>query len=108
MKQSDPKFDSHLHAMAKDYEDHIKDEETNYLPRLENAIAVSESRTLAQEFERTKMFLPSRSHPAAPNKPPFETVAGLLAAPIDRLGDIFRKFPKETRIPHPMAQGSRA
>jgi hypothetical protein len=41
------------------------------------------------------MFVPSRSHPRAPNRPPFETLAGLLATPIDRLGDLFRKFPKE-------------
>jgi hypothetical protein len=30
----------------------------------------------------------------AGDKPPYETVAGLMATPIDKLGDIFRKFPK--------------
>jgi len=29
------------------------------------------------------------------NSQPFETVAGLLTTPIDRLGDMLRKFPKE-------------
>jgi len=35
-----------------------------------------------------------RAHPNAPNKPPFETVAGLMAAPIDKLRDLFEKFPQ--------------
>jgi hypothetical protein len=108
MKQSDPRFDDLLRALMKDFDNHIKDEETNDLPKLENALAGSESRTLAKEFERAKMFVPSRSHPAAPNKPPFETATGLLTAPIDRLGDIFRKFPTETRTPNPSAQGGPA
>lgn len=108
MKQSDPRFDDLLGILMEDFDRHIKDEETNDLPKLENALAVAESLTLAQEFERAKMFVPSRSHPAAPNKPPFENVAGLLTAPIDRLGDIFRRFPTETRTPNPSAQGGRA
>lgn len=41
------------------------------------------------------MFVPTRSHPSAPDRPPFETAMGLLAAPIDRLMDMFRKFPDE-------------
>jgi len=72
---------------------HIKDEEQDDLPKLEQALSNSESRSLAQSFERTKMFVPTRSHPSAPDKPPYETVAGLMAAPIDKLKDMFRKFP---------------
>jgi len=37
----------------------------------------------------------TRSHPSAPDKPPFETVLGLMTAPLDKLGDMLRKFPKE-------------
>lgn len=35
----------------------------------------------------------NRSHPSAPNKPPFETLAGLMSAPMDKLKDMFSKFP---------------
>ncbi|CRG92553.1 putative hemerythrin-like protein C869,06c [Talaromyces islandicus] len=108
LKQSDPEFNSLLNSLMKDFENHIEEEETSDLPKLENALAAAESQMLAHDFERTKMFVPSRSHPASPSKPPFETVAGLLTVPIDRLGDIFRKFPRETRTPNPSAQGSRA
>ena len=46
------------------------------------------------------MFVPTRSHPNAPDKPPFETAVGLLGAPIDRIKDLFKKFPEddETRV----------
>jgi len=96
MKASDPDFIPKLESLMKDLSKHIKEEEDDDLPALENAIAQSQtkdSEDLAKSFSRTKMFVPSRSHPSAPDKPPFETVAGLLAAPIDRLGDIFRRFP---------------
>jgi hypothetical protein len=85
----------------KDLDQHIKEEENDDLPALEKAISVSESQSLAKSFGRTKAFVPSRSHPSAPSKPPFETIVGLLTAPIDHLGDVFRKFPDETVSPNP-------
>ncbi|RPA97985.1 hypothetical protein L873DRAFT_1828812 [Choiromyces venosus 120613-1] len=90
-----PTIDNLYHILAQ----HIKEEETSDLPRLEEGLreadAHNNSESLAKSFERTKMFVPTRSHPSAPDKPPFETVVGLLAAPIDKLADLFRKFPKE-------------
>lgn len=56
---------------------------------------------MAKSFGRTKAFVPSRSHPSADEKPPFETAMGLLAAPIDHIADLFRKFPNETISPNP-------
>jgi hypothetical protein len=85
----------------KDLVQHIKEEENDDLPALETAISTIESESLAKSFGRTKAFVPSRSHPSAPSKPPFETVGGLLTAPIDHLGDIFRKFPEDVTSPNP-------
>lgn len=48
---------------------------------------------LSRALDRTKMFVPSRSHPSAPSKPPFENAAGLMMAPVDYLRDLFRKWP---------------
>jgi hypothetical protein len=64
------------------------------LPALEKVLEENESQEMSSSFKRTKMFVPTRSHPMAPDKPPFETVAGLMAAPLDKIGDMFRKFPK--------------
>jgi len=34
-----------------------------------------------------------RSHPSAPDKPPYETLVSFLQAPIDKLKDYFATFP---------------
>jgi hypothetical protein len=85
---------------------HIKEEESEDIPALEkvlredhNNTGVSES--LASKFAKTKMLVPSRSHPSAGEHPPFESVMGLLTAPIDHISDIFRKFPDKTISPNP-------
>ncbi|TVY46738.1 putative hemerythrin-like protein [Lachnellula occidentalis] len=96
-----PEFLSTLDVLMKDLNQHIKEEENDDLPALESAIESNESESIAKSFGRTKAFVPSRSHPSAPNKPPFETVVGLMAAPIDHLGDLFRKFPDKTISPNP-------
>jgi hypothetical protein len=84
-----------------DLVEHIKEEEGEDLPALEHILSTEDSERLAKSFGRTKAFVPSRSHPMAPNKPPFETVVGLMAAPLDHLGDLLRKFPDETVSPNP-------
>ena len=78
-----------------DLAEHIKEEETTDLPALEAVLSSDDSEKLAKSFSRTKAFIPSRSHLVAPSKPPFETVAGFMAAPLDHLGDLLRKFPDE-------------
>ncbi|KAJ9149640.1 HHE domain-containing protein [Coniochaeta hoffmannii] len=93
MKAGEPDFKPTLKSLWDDLRQHIKEEEQDDLPALEKAIAASASDSLANSFERTKMFVPTRSHPSAPDRPPFETAMGLLAAPMDRLMDMFRKFP---------------
>lgn len=81
-------------------EAHIKEEERRDLPALETALKSAEvndnSASLAKEFELTKKFVPTRSHPSAGEKPMFESAAGMLAAPVDKLRDMFKKFPKES------------
>lgn len=95
LKAEDPNFISTLQALFKDLKQHIQEEEDRDLLALEASLEDHISEKLAKSFERTKMFVPTRSHPDAPDKPPFETVGGLLAAPLDKLRDAFSKFPKD-------------
>ncbi|KAL2163826.1 hypothetical protein VTH06DRAFT_5885 [Thermothelomyces fergusii] len=94
---------------------HIEEEEHGDLPALEAALAAAaagadagagagESAKLARKFGMTKAFVPSRSHPSAGENPYFESALGLLAAPIDHIADIFRKFPEEKTSPNPSTQ----
>lgn len=93
----DENFHSTLQALWTDLSQHIKEEEEHDLVALEENLNAEDSESMVSSFKRTKMFIPTRSHPSAPDKPPFETVAGLLSAPIDHLRDLFRKFPKESK-----------
>ncbi|EAW09084.1 HHE domain protein [Aspergillus clavatus NRRL 1] len=92
---SNPEFMSTIKSLMVDLAQHIKEEETNDLVKLDQALSHGDSVGLSKSFERTKMFVPTRSHPSAPSKPPFETAVGLLTAPIDQLADLFRKWPHE-------------
>lgn len=101
MKASNPEFEPTIKSLMADLSEHIKEEEAEDLLKLENAISSTESEKLSKSFGRTKMFIPSRSHPSAPDKPPFETAIGLLTAPIDHLADLFRTWPHTSGMPNP-------
>ncbi|KAI6777342.1 hypothetical protein HG530_001287 [Fusarium avenaceum] len=100
LKSTDPAYKPHLKKLWGLLEKHIEEEEKRDLPALEEALKTraEESESLAASFARTKHFVPTRSHPSAGEKPPFETVMGLMAAPIDKLADMFRKFPSKNNV----------
>jgi hypothetical protein len=94
MTPSDATFEPAIDNLWATLAQHIKEEERDDLPALEKAIDGDVSGALARSFDRTKHFVPTRSHPSAPDRPPYETAAGLMAAPMDKLMDMFRKFPE--------------
>ena len=97
MDSTHPQYVPKIKELMTELSDHIKEEGQDDLPALEAVLKQADnqgtSESLAKRFDRTKAFVPSRSHPSTGESPPFETVMGLLTAPIDRLSDIFRKFP---------------
>jgi hypothetical protein len=103
LKPSDPDYVSKLKELWAPLSEHIKEEEERDLPTLEQKLqeVEGESASMARSFGRTKAFVTSRSHPSAGEHPPFETAMGLLAAPIDHIADLFRKFPDNTVSPNP-------
>ncbi|KAI1781379.1 hypothetical protein F4818DRAFT_398826 [Hypoxylon cercidicola] len=90
----DPDFEPTFRNLFSDLQQHIKEEEGHDLPELEAKLDDESLSQLSKSFERTKLLVPTRSHPLSPQTPPFETAAALLSAPIDKVADIFRKFPK--------------
>ncbi|KAG5297174.1 HHE domain-containing protein [Histoplasma ohiense] len=93
MKPTDANFEPTVNSLMDNLSTHMRDEEGDNLPALENAISNEDSEELSKSFKRTKMFVPTRLHPAAPNQPAFESVIGFMMAPIDKLADTFRRFP---------------
>ncbi|KAG6021338.1 hypothetical protein E4U41_002520 [Claviceps citrina] len=95
LKSNDERYVPQLKKLWGPLAAHIKEEEERDLPALEERLQAEagESEGMAKSFGRTKMFVPTRSHPSAGEHPPFETVMGLLTAPFDHISDLFRKFP---------------
>jgi len=91
-------FDALLKKVMGELETHIKHEEEMDIPQVMQILPVEEQTKLGEEFERTKLFVPTRPHPSAPNKPPFETVAGFLTSPLDKLVDMFKTFPSSEEL----------
>ncbi|KAL4999894.1 hypothetical protein BDV10DRAFT_183765 [Aspergillus recurvatus] len=73
MKPTDPEFERTINVLMCDLSAHIAEEERDDLPKLADSISSDESEKLRKSFGRAKIFVPSRSHPSAPDKPPFET-----------------------------------
>lgn len=90
-----PEFEPKLDELMDILHHHIDHERDEDMPRMEKLLSREESEALARSFQRTKNIVPSRSHPAAPTEYYAENLAGLLATPIDRLGDWLRDFPDD-------------
>ncbi|CAI7567356.1 unnamed protein product [Penicillium palitans] len=95
LNSSDPRFFPTITMLMEGLARHMRDEEANDLVILEETLTSDESEELGETLGRTKMFLPSRSHLYDLDNPRFETVADLITAPLDRLQDLFRKWPEE-------------
>ncbi|KAJ5835388.1 hypothetical protein N7447_001414 [Penicillium robsamsonii] len=92
---SDPRFIPTVTTLMEGLAQHMQDEEANDLVILEESLNSDDSEKLADSLNRTKIFVPSRSHSYDLNNPQYETAAGLLSAPLDHLQDLFRKWPEE-------------
>ncbi|KAI1373371.1 hypothetical protein F4677DRAFT_429457 [Hypoxylon crocopeplum] len=95
LRAGDPDFEPTFSSLFSDLQQHVKEEEEHDLPELEAKLDHDSLLQLSKSFERTKLLVPTRSHPLSPRTPPFETAAALMSAPIDKVADIFRKFPKQ-------------
>jgi len=96
MNVTDSEYPTLFKRLFDDLQVHMQGEEQNDLPKFEDAISHDDSVKLAKSFSRTKQLAPTRSHPSAPDKGGlFQTAAGLAAAPMDKIRDLFASFPEQ-------------
>jgi len=62
----------------------IQSEEENDLPKFEQAITPDVSASLAQQFELTKMLVPTQPHSNTQHKMPFQTVGEFMGASLEK------------------------
>jgi hypothetical protein len=91
LNSSDPRFLSTITVLMDGLTQHMSDE-TVELIDLEAHLDIDESEELAESLNRTKIFVPSLPHPNMPDRPPYETAAGLLTAPLDQLQGLFKQW----------------
>ena len=83
----DPGFDARAQVMIADLREHIRDEDTDVLPRLRQAATREQLQDMGEALERIKPFSPVRSHPRAPSRPPANRVIIPVTARLDRVRD---------------------
>jgi hypothetical protein len=66
---NDQDFEPTIRSLMAELSEHIEEEERDDLPALEDNLPEGQSEALAKSFQRTKLFVPTRSHPSAPDKP---------------------------------------
>jgi len=84
---TDPKFEDVLTKLMEDIRHHVQEEETDLLPRLQEACSADQLRELGEKVQKAKAIAPTRPHPSAPDKPPANKILGPGTALVDRMRD---------------------
>ena len=93
-----PGFDDQVDQVMNVLIHHMKDEEEVLLPQLRQSCWEKELVDICDQYTALKGKVPTHPHPYAPDRPPLETIVGMMQAPIDKAYDmVAREFP--SRLP---------
>jgi len=81
---SDVRLAAKVHVLAENVRHHVKEEERDLLPALRRALSPAQLRELGAALVKAKRIAPTRPHPAAPDEPPGNLLAGAAASAYDR------------------------
>jgi hypothetical protein len=84
---TDPRFDELVGTLMSDIRHHIAEEESDLLPKLQEACSTEQLRDLGEKVTRAKKMAPTRPHPSAPDTPPANKILGPGTALVDRMRD---------------------
>lgn len=90
MTPDDERYRAKVAVLMEGVRHHVKEEEQEMLPRLRQAFAAKDLKELGDLMAQAKRVAPTRPHPAAPDAPPGNLVAGALSALLDRTRDALR------------------
>lgn len=100
MKEKDPAvFDSKMDTIMENLLKHMEQEENEDLLLLADNVTNENLVRAGKAFSMKKKIVPTRPHPAVPEKPvALEAALGLLIAPIDKFRDLFTSFPDKDEV----------
>ncbi|WP_018500373.1 hemerythrin domain-containing protein [Parafrankia discariae] len=87
-KPMDAEFDPLVRDLMRVIRGHVREEEKDWFPRLRRLMPAAERRRLAELVEGAKVVVPTRPHPAAPDRPPFNVLLGVGTGMADRARDL--------------------
>ena len=83
----DPRFDVLCRKLTSEIRHHIQDEESDLFPRLRSACTKEQLTDLGRKMEIAKLVAPTRPHPNAPDRPPWNKILAPGTGFTDRVRD---------------------
>ena len=80
-------FEGEFRSLMTTIKDHVNEEESQLFPLLIEHVDRDALDALGTQLAAAKAMAPTRPHPNAPNRPPFNVLAGAGAAVVDRARD---------------------
>ena len=78
------RFDAKVTVLIENVRHHVEEEETEFFPEVREALGRKVLGEIGELLEEAKATAPKRPHPKAPDEPPGNVVAGLVAGVVDR------------------------
>lgn len=89
---TDPGYAEKLGQLMRDVDEHVREEENEIFPKLRDAVPQDDLDSIGEAMEKARKVAPTRPHPAAPDSPPGNLVAGPVAGAVDRVRDAIREI----------------
>eukprot|EP00742_Colponemidia_sp_Colp-10_P009316 GILJ01010148.1.p1 GENE.GILJ01010148.1~~GILJ01010148.1.p1 ORF type:complete len:188 (-),score=37.50 GILJ01010148.1:140-703(-) len=95
MDIEDPAFNMKFRSLMESLHHHVFEEENKILPALKAKMSPQELSDFYDSWMARKALAPTHPHPAAPNKPPMNTLGGPALKAVDAVRDMGRDFPEK-------------
>lgn len=87
MDPGNERFDAKVTVLMENVRHHVKEEETEFFPKVRHALGRTALADLGEAMAQAKKAAPTHPHPRAADTPPGNSVAGTIAGVLDRVGD---------------------
>jgi hemerythrin superfamily protein len=87
MSPEDERFDAKVTVLIENVRHHVEEEEAEYFPKVRDELGRQALNELGDALMAAKKTAPTHPHPAAPDAPPGNIVAGVASGIADRAGD---------------------
>jgi hemerythrin-like domain-containing protein len=87
MDPAHERFDAKVTVLIENVRHHIKEEESDFFPKVREQLGRNELAVLGETLANAKKSAPTRPHPRMPDAGPANAVAGAITGVVDRVGD---------------------